>query len=489
MDLAYERKWCRLNKSFLLLAAIFANTAFGISLEWRLSRVHGLVNFAETIAGDQNRSRTLREIFERSPQMTSTLSAVERFKKARARLDTGWAFSGFPADRGVGQTLEKLLLVQSAFAADLEDFSRRAQGLMPAADLAAYVTALKGIEPIYDVLVWTPSLAKLQTLRDKLAEQAKGKDFSSLFARAAVFYRARWPESVPMTVALHPIPGARGESSAESLDGVQSMGLLIDRDAEGDELGILFHEVSHSLYEAQTMEFQQEWETYFRNTPSESSEPAYVLINEALATALGNGWAQEKLGTPRTGTWYDDPSIDTFAHQLYPLVKTYVEGSRPLDKEFAQKAITVLERAIPGAARELDFRLKKTLLVVEGKMDVPRRELRKHFTVSSLKMLSSVAGGVEEIKRSRASLIVVVGRDSTPELSHLERAVTGLKLPWAALRGRSGPVVYSVLHGQRPVIVIRANGDRELIEAFARLGRAKRIDAKAPFLAPTSDKA
>lgn len=488
MAKACKRKWCRLNKAWLICLLLGSQAASGISLDWRVSRVHGLLNFAQTISGDQHRSKTLKEVFDKSTQAAANQAAVERFKKASARLDAGWTFPGFPTDRVVGQSLEELLLVQSALSADLDDFARRAQGLMPPSELAAYLAALKALGPVYETLVWGPSLSKLNALKDGLVSQAKSKDLSSLFAKAAVFYRAQWPEGLPLTIALYPIPGAQGSSSAESLNGVESLGVLVDRERGGDEFGVLFHELSHTLYEAQTAEFQNEWESYFRGSASESAEPAYVLINEAIATALGNGWAQEKIGSPRTGQWYDDASIDTFAHELYPMVKAYVEVPRPLDKEFAQKSIALLGKAIPGAARDLDFRLKKTLLIVEGKTEVPRRELRKHFSVSSLKVLSSLPGATDEMKKSRASLIVLVGRDTVSELTHVEKAVAGLRLPWAALRGRTGPVVYSVLQGHRPVIVIRADGEREVVEAFSRIGKTKRLDAKAPFLVHSTDK-
>ncbi len=453
-----------------------------------MSRVHGLINFAETIAGDPHRSKTLKDVFDKSPQTPTTIEAVEKYKKARLRLETGWTFPGFPVDRVVGQSLEKLLLVQSAFATDVDDFSVRSQGLMPPSEHAAFIAALKGLEPVYDALVWTPSLPKLTRVRDQLVTLAKAKDLNALFGRAAAFYRAQWPEGVPITIALYPVPGALGHSSAESMNGLQSLGVLIDREVGGNELGVLFHELCHSLYEAQAAEFQAEWEKYFRASSSESAESAYVLINEALATALGNGWAQEKVASLRVGSWYGDPYIDVFAHELYPSVKAYVEASKPLDQAFASKAIAVLEHAVPGAALNLEFRLKKTLLVVEGKIDGPRRELQKQFTVSSLKSLSTIGSSLDEIKRSRASLIVVVGRDSLSELAHVERIVSGLRVPWAAFRGRPGPVVYSVLQGHRPILLIRADGEKEMAEAFSRIGKARRLEKKASFLLPSTAK-
>ncbi len=475
-------------KFILIAAGLAAASAHGLSLDWRVSRVHGLVNFAETISGDAHRSRSLKEAFDQSPTAAAFQGAIERFKKARARHEVGWTFPGYPVDRAVGQTLEKLVLIQSAFSVDLEDFGRRVFGYVPPADQMAYLAALKEIDPAYESLVWAPSFSKLTAQRNRLVEMAKDKNMAGLFDKAAAFYRAQWPESLPLTIALYPIPGATGHGSAESIDGLESLGVFVDREDGGEPFGVLFHELCHSLYEAQTAAFQVEWEGWFRSGRSESADPAYGLINEALATALGNGWAQEKAGKARSGSWYDNAYIDKYAKEIYPLVKAYVEVPKPVDKEFVQKAIAAFDKAVPGAAYDYAFRLRRAVLAVDGKMEPVRRELRKRFNVASLESASSVDSGLEEIKKSWSTAIVVVGRDSISELGKVEKAIPGLKVPWAALRGRSGPVVFASYLNHRPVLLIRADGEKEIAEAFHRISRQKRIEAKASFLLPVSEK-
>jgi hypothetical protein len=253
---------------------------------------------------------------------------------------------------------------------------------------------------------------------------------------------------------------------------------------EVSDFGVLFHELAHSLYESETADFQNEWEGYFRSSKSLFAEPAYALINEALATALGNGWAEEKLGSLRTGKWYDDPYLDAFSRALYPEVKARVEGGRRLDKDFAQKAIAALELAVPEAPFEYGLRLKKVVLLADSRLEIARKELRRRFSVQSLRANSPLSGAsaLGDVKRTRDALVIVVSRKAIAELEALEQVVPGLKFPWASLRGRVRPVVFSVLHGDRPVILIRADTDVEIAEGFERVRRAKRIDPKRPLL-------
>ena len=59
---------------------------------------------------------------------------------------------------------------------------------------------------------------------------------------------------------------------------------------------MVFHEICHSLYEAQPPAFQHEFERYFTESSSPHARLAYQQVNEALATALGNGWAYARAG-------------------------------------------------------------------------------------------------------------------------------------------------------------------------------------------------
>ena len=58
--------------------------------------------------------------------------------------------------------------------------------------------------------------------------------------------------------------------------------------------GVIFHELCHSLFKAQPMALQKELDSWFLSLRTPHAIFAYRYYNEALATALGNGWFTER---------------------------------------------------------------------------------------------------------------------------------------------------------------------------------------------------
>ena len=57
----------------------------------------------------------------------------------------------------------------------------------------------------------------------------------------------------------------------------------------------MMHETYHIVYDEQSLEVKTEIDTYFKENKSKCSGYAYQLMNEVLATVLGNGYVYEKL--------------------------------------------------------------------------------------------------------------------------------------------------------------------------------------------------
>jgi hypothetical protein len=128
------------------------------------------------------------------------------------------------------------------------------------------------------------------------------------------------------------------------------LGVLTRGSAHAGSLGVAAHEISHVLYDEQDIVLQGKLEEAFEKNKSQYAKYAYSYLNEALATACGNGWAYEQLaGKADTGSWYNDDYINRFAHAIYPLVKEYIEKGRRIDPAFVSKAIALFEEKLPEA--------------------------------------------------------------------------------------------------------------------------------------------
>ena len=332
--------------SFLFLP--FAHAQFKV--EYRISKMHGLINFVETISGEAHRSEKLRNIFKKSVYNNKKYSElISAFKKIREINNQGWNWDGYPSDRHMGQDLRKIFLIRSTYAKDMGDFRERTLGLLPLAEHEKIFSILEKFEPVYDALVWDKTIAKLEKYRENIEGKSRDWGLDKLFKGALKFYRAKWPAGATFVISLYPIPGADGHSSGESIGVFQSVGVLVDEKDIPGRFGVIFHEICHGLYESQDREFQKEFEKYFTGSESEYASYAYQYINEALATALGNGLAYMKAaGKPDGGSWYNDDYINGFAKGIYPMVESYFHNEKPIDRNFVNYVILKYKEVVSG---------------------------------------------------------------------------------------------------------------------------------------------
>jgi hypothetical protein len=163
---------------------------------------------------------------------------------------------------------------------------------------------------------------------------------------------SRWSYQDAFEIALIPIParGAKGVTSfAHSIGYLQVLEML-EGDQVNHRLGVLFHEIVHSLWHSQNPETRRRLRSAFRGL---EGRLAWQELNEALATALGNGLFQGKLDQKLPGhPWYADSSIDTYAGELAPILQRRLQEEKPLDEDFAREAQAAFLRSFPQAASD-----------------------------------------------------------------------------------------------------------------------------------------
>ncbi|RYF31747.1 MAG: hypothetical protein EOO38_31440 [Cytophagaceae bacterium] len=115
-------------------------------------------------------------------------------------------------------------------------------------------------------------------------------------------------------------------------------------------MGVILHEMCHVLYDEQPAEIQHEIQKWFDENPSSFAPAAYTFFDEAMATALGNGYAYKELkGQMDSTEWYNNPYINGFAKALYPVAEQYLNSGKPIDKAFIDAAIAIFEKTFPDS--------------------------------------------------------------------------------------------------------------------------------------------
>jgi hypothetical protein len=458
-------------------------------VEFSMNKIHSLVVFVEAISGNPHRPPALKEAFDASKfaKAPDALAKIEAFKKLDKPFNKFLDYDG-PDERNNGINVRDLIVIQSGFAKDLKNLRERTLGLLPSAELNSLIAILTHFQPIYETLIWNPNEKELAKIVDAFnANGAKWK-VDALFEKAVKFYKASWPSDQVFTVSFYPIPSTAKLSNGQSYGAFESVGIIIgDSNLEG-KFGVVFHEMCHSLYAAETVEFQKNLSDLFMNHKSKFGRVAYTWLNESLATAIGNGWAYEKTkGKMDKTEWYHHSKIDGFSHALYPVVTKYLAAGRTLDVDFVNAAVAAFEKKFPTALDELETYMGEIILLASSDfspMADMRRELRQQFSISSLS--SSAPIEAPQILRSvaanaRATLLVVVSAAELKKAAALDSVVPGFSA-LLAKAAASGDQFGQFEVGPRRILILILSEPARLHKAVEWMGKTKRVGKLGEFV-------
>ncbi len=324
-----------------------SSPATQLEVEFKTNEVHGLYNFVQGIAGGPGgTSPTLTELFENSDYNNDKNQVlIERYRKINVSYD--YAFSEEVAHRHNKRQVTQLLVMASTQASDIDDFAQRIMGLLTNSDLMVLVETLNAFSPIYKELIWDKSQSQLKRNIRVLTDRAKQVDFGGRFAKASKFYNANWKAEIPFKVYLAPIPQKGGFTTATPQGNIISY-IISDFDDADGVLAVVFHELAHLLYSSQSIELQAQLEESFLKHDSYHKAHSYQLLNEALATAIGNGWFyKETNGSLDKKEWYHSKYINQQAKAIYPLVEKYLLSGKSIDADFVDDYIDQYAKNFP----------------------------------------------------------------------------------------------------------------------------------------------
>lgn len=480
--------------TFCLLAGLTAQA--GVKVEYKINRTQGLFNFVQALNGDPNQAPGLREIFDKSSYNKSDLQHMLTIYKSLNSYINRSILSGSDTSipgRFFGRPVKDILLTQSVFAKDLADFSQRALGILPMKQHEMFFSVLKKFEPVYIDLIWNKSLPELQRHKTELEKMAMESNLNDLFAKAVIFYRANWPEDVPFTVGLYPIPfieGFKNSSNSHSVGTIEDHGVMIGlkQDDLAGSFSVIFHEICHSLYESQGQEFMKTLSTYFTESASPYRESAYKWFDEAAATAVGNGWVFETVTKKqKLAMWYNDPVIDGFAKEIYPLTKDYIVKGKPLDRPFIDQTIQLFAKKFPESIYLYKDQLHQVTFIHEGtfvKNTEARDYLISRFAIAGFSGSAPIdhPTTIQTASNNRDTLFVLFNNSETKQVERLVASVPFLKRNFLALISMKNRSYFSAIdENSRSYVVVKAENKQDFIAALDKMKAQLRIDPKNPI--------
>ncbi len=415
----------------------------------------GLWQFTLASANIPHQSRELGSLIKNSKWDTpQTRQALSQFAKDLNAISRRIKLDGYPSSRRNSVNLIEAITLQCALAKDLKDFSARITNLMTAQEQASLIANLDFLKPAFNDLVWSKwdkdskAAVKIYT---KLSHEW---DVSQKFLQARTFYGSQWPLGTPFTVGIYPLPEKVKSSTATSLNGFQSVGII---PGEKDHLGrmsVIFHEIAHSLYDSQSAKLQHLIDQTFTASKSPYAVIAYEYFNEIMATSVGNGWFYDQIKKELDhSSWYNDSIIDPVAKAIYPLVKEYISKNKEIDHLFIESYIKQFAATLPKSKDTATF-LSQYLYFINilDSSDDWANHYSSFFNTRSMYYSSSLE---EKILKESGNVAVWLLADSK-KIKNLEKMIKRIdpKAKYSWSKKPEGNAIYRVTSYTRPIIVM-----------------------------------
>lgn len=365
-------------------------------------------------------------------QFLNSVYNREKYKNLLAQFDTleinySYDFNGFPYSSKIPGQTEALLKKNLLSSANLKEFKRRSIGIIPNANLQQLSAILYEFQLVYRELVYQPNKVKFEKQLNEIADFIKTKNVSSYFDKGLFFYKSYWEESFPFEIAFYPLPNSQG-FSAEAFCNNAVSALQIDNKDYVTLMGVLLHEIYHILYDEQPQQVKRNIAKWFHDNPSKCSTYSYLLLNEVLATALGNGYVYEALsGKKDEQDWYNRKYIDQMAKKIYPTVNEYVTQKKAIDENFVNAYIKLYEENYSAWLNEMSNIMCYRYVLTDNISDFSI--IDKNFPYASLSQYENEVTEVslDKMKICPITKIILVSKNNELKLALIKNKFPELK--------------------------------------------------------------
>lgn len=469
---------------FLLVLISLFPSAQSI-VRFKISKPYAILSFIEAAAGTQSHSSTMKAFINSEIGQNDTVfnRLVQDFRSIN--LDYNYKREEFPANRRQYRSTYDLIVIAAVKSKNLLQFKDNTIGILPNSTHQELLKTLTGVETYYDSLVWPYAQQALNNQVQYLkAYETKANELFQLFR---TFYHSSWSDDIPFDVTLFPIPGKYGNTSATPHANSLCVGVLTESKDIAGTMGVVVHEMCHVLYDEEVSSFQHQLDSAFTSSTSPYKNVAYNFFDEGLATALGNGWAYEKIsGKPDTSIWYNNEYINGFAHAIYPLVKEYLEAGRSIDPSFVEQAIQIFAKTYPRALTDYSILFNNMFLYTNADNGPERQELKnivgKYFQSSRYSFSSPILHeySIESLKTSKPVQLIVIDKDHQATLSGLKKIFPEIELKSKGHKDKNF-VLSFYDRSKRPVIIVYASDKQSLDKAFRTLKEKRYMNERNAY--------
>lgn len=417
-------------------------------VKFKTNKFYSLYMFAQGLVGSPAASPTIKMAFDLSEHVKNKdlIRAITRIKNINTFYS--YTFKGYPEYRNYNVQLWQLLKVAAANSANINEFKLGIAGMLPVNDINSITESLINLQDLHEELLWKPYEEALETYIEELTREASKGDFNKVFEKAINFYGTNWNNNLPMIVNVLPLPEVeKNIIEIASPDGnvlTYSVHIREGRDI-AEDLGVVFHELDHILYKNQPVDLQNKLEKYFLNHQSPYKVIGYRVLDESLATALGQGFYYQYItGKADEGNWYDVPQVNKVAKSIFPLVAEYLHKDRTIDSLFIDRYLEVYEDDFPEDLTDIRSNISNINILMSEAYSDQNKVFAPFFSNFAMRSINDEKGvdhdNISRWKRSLGTKVAILQKDGD------EYARLKAKLDWLPNIDSSKEQIITKLH-------------------------------------------
>jgi hypothetical protein len=403
---------------FIYASSIFAEDK--VTFKLRFSEPYAVYDFLGKISGsypDNELKTTFQKSRYNTPQYKKMIADFEQLP-----IVYSYSYGQYPQVLKAAVMTSDLIEKNLVTSATITDFKRISTGIIPNEVLAPFSQTIEAFLPVYHELVAEPQKSKIETQENNLLAYINSNQFADYFQTGLDFYNTAWDKSIPFELNLLP-SFDKGNLGARAFFNIAVCEASLDLKDHKTFFSVAIHEIYHIVYDNQSLEMKTNMQKWFNNTNSPNSQYALLLLNEVLATALGNAYVMERLnGKIEEDDWYGNQYISGMAKEIYPTVKKYIEEKKPIDEAFIQTYVQLYDSKFPNWTKELPHLFMYRYIVADSNSDW--RYLRKAFRYASYSRLAAPlsATDVEKAKNTPITKVFVISENHQQKLDLLKNS-------------------------------------------------------------------
>lgn len=381
-------------------------------------------------------------------------------------IDYGYEYTAYPYAQKIGGSTQSLLEKSLIHSTSIRDFTMDALGILPNKDLFTLSAILTAFQPVYLALVYQPYKEQFDGQLRNLRDLTVSGKVDAWFRTGITFYHSSWDSSIPFNLCFYPYPNT-SRFSATALYNNSISALPTSLADPKKLLSVTIHEIFHILYDEQSLAFKKQLESWCLSNPSKNSRYAFLLLNEALATAMGNGYVYGQLnGREDTASWYRRKYTNLMAKAIYTLVKTYISSQKPIDQAFLDEYIRLYDNRFPEWLTDIDNVMSDRYVLTDNPANF--EAIDRRFPYRSMSQYdNSITGiSIEKLKQAPITKLIIISRDNKSGLQLIKEHF-GELADWNPEDQKD--FSYSVWLKDKTWLIILNNVDNTVTEKVAQL--------------------